>query len=341
MISHVREAERATGRRMKVLMDLAGPKIRTGAGRALHGAKRAVVGDRLAVVAPGGLAAEFDADVAFAVECTLPEALAAAAPGHHLFIDDGKIQCVVERTATAPPMIVARINRCKEGGAKLKPEKGLNFPDSDLRVPALTAKDAEDLLFAAANADGISYSFVQEPDDVALLQDALAALDPAKARRLPVILKIETARAVRNLPDILVRAAGRQPAALMIARGDLAIELGFARTAEMQEEILWLGEAAGVPVIWATQVLENLVKGGLRSRGEETDAAMGARAECIMLNKGPFILDAISDLDVLLARMEEHVHKKTPQLRKLVSWQGSSGTIAAGIDGEAANGTQA
>ena len=96
----------------------------------------------------------------------------------------------------------------------------------------------------------------------------------------------------------------------MIARGDLAVEIGFARLAEMQEEILWLGEAAQVPVIWATQVLEQLIKKGVLSRGEMTDAAMSARAECVMLNKGPFLFDAIAQLDLLLGRVGEHIHKK-------------------------------
>ena len=93
-----------------------------------------------------------------------------------------------------------------------------------------------------------------------------------------------------------MRAAGRQPFGVMIARGDLAVELGFERLAEMQEEILWLCEAAHVPVIWATQVLEDLVKSGLPTRGEMTDAAMAGRAECVMLNKGPNVGEAITAL---------------------------------------------
>jgi pyruvate kinase len=139
-----------------------------------------------------------------------------------------------------------------------------------------------------------------------------------------LVLKIETPEAVANLPDIVVQAAGRQPTAIMIARGDLAVEIGFARLAEMQEEILWIGEAAHVPVIWATQVLEHLVKKGTPSRGEMTDAAMAARAECVMLNKGPYLFKAITELDTLLARMGGHQHKKTPQLRALRSWESAS-----------------
>ncbi len=90
----------------------------------------------------------------------------------------------------------------------------------------------------------MEFSFVQSAADVATMQDALAALRPDAWRRMSLILKIETVRAVRTLPEIIVNAAGRQPKAIMIARDDLAVEIGFGRTAEMQEEILWLGEAA-------------------------------------------------------------------------------------------------
>ena len=98
------------------------------------------------------------------------------------------------------------------------------------------------------------------------------------------------------------------------------MEIGFARLAEMQEEILWLCEAAHVPVIWATQVLESLVKTGMPSRGDMTDAAMSARSECVMLNKGPNLAAGIAALDGLLRRMAENQSKKTPQLRALHSW---------------------
>ena len=103
----------------------------------------------------------------------------------------------------------------------------------------------------------------------------------------------------------------------MLARGDLAVEVGFERLAEVQEEILWLCEAAHVPVIWATQVLESLAKSGIPSRGEVTDAAMSGRAECVMLNKGPYIGEAVRFLDDVLRRMRDHHVKRVATLRKL------------------------
>lgn len=96
---------------------------------------------------------------------------------------------------------------------------------------------------------------------------------------MPIVAKIETAEAVHNLPEILVRGAGAVPFGVMIARGDLAVEIGYIRLAEIQEELLWLCEAAHVPVVWPTQVLDQLVRKGTLSRAEITDAAMAERAE--------------------------------------------------------------
>jgi pyruvate kinase len=103
----------------------------------------------------------------------------------------------------------------------------------------------------------------------------------------------------------------------MIARGDLAVELGFERLSEAQEEIVWMCEAAHVPVIWATQILETLAKAGLPTRAEVTDAASAVKAECAMLNKGPHILEAVRFLSGLLERGGENHSKKHNLLRKL------------------------
>lgn len=318
MIENARAAEVAAGGHIRIFMDLAGPKIRTGKIRPNRDHKRLFTGDRVAMVAPGGLDQAVPPDIAFTFECTLPDVLAAVRPGQRLLIDDGKIATTID--AVRNGMAIASVQRCKEDGAKLKSEKGINLPDTELLIPALTDKDREDLAFVAAHADGIEFSFVQSPEDVLLLQAALAKLRPDDWTELTLILKIETAKAVQNLPEIIVCAGARQPVAIMIARGDLAIEIGFARLAEMQEEILWIAEAAQVPVIWATQVLEHMVKEGMPNRGELTDAAAAARAECVMLNKGPYLFEAIDALDLLLGRMEDHLHKKTPQLRRLTSW---------------------
>ena len=107
-----------------------------------------------------------------------------------------------------------------------------------------------------------------------------AALDRLQASQIGIVIKIETRIAFERLPGILLQALRGRRVGVMIARGDLAVECGWQRLAEVQEEILWVCEAAHIPVIWATQVLENLAKKGTPSRAEITDAAMGERAEC-------------------------------------------------------------
>ena len=131
---------------------------------------------------------------------------------------------------------------------------------------------------------------------------------------------METRRAFELLPELILAAMSSPAIGIMIARGDLAVECGYERLAEVQEEILWICEAAHVPVVWATQVLESLAKDGQPSRAEITDAAMSERAECVMLNKGPHILEAVDLLDRILRRMEAHQHKKRAMLRRLHWW---------------------
>jgi pyruvate kinase len=146
------------------------------------------------------------------------------------------------------------------------------------------------------------------------LQDHLARLGE---RQPAIVLKVETRRGFDHLPDMLLAAMRSSCCGVMIARGDLAVESGFERLAEVQEEMLWICEAAHVPVIWATQVLETLTKNGRPSRAEVTDAAMGDRAECVMLNKGPHVVEAVVTLDDILKRMQTHQAKKQSMLRKL------------------------
>jgi pyruvate kinase len=140
---------------------------------------------------------------------------------------------------------------------------------------------------------------------------------------LGIVLKIETLKGFESLPELMLAAMSGHCAGVMIARGDLAVECGYERLAEVQEEILWCAEAAHMPVIWATQVLETLAKTGVPSRAEISDAGLGVRAECVMLNKGPYIADAIRTLDDILRRMGGHQEKKRSLLRALRSWNGS------------------
>ena len=246
------------------------------------------------------------------IGCTLPEVFRDVEVGHRIFLDDGKFIGYVREKAD--DYFRVELVRVAGGAARLGAEKGINLPDTVLDLPALTPKDLEDLKFVVNHGDLVSLSFVQRQEDI---EQLVAEIKAHKARELGIILKIEGQTAFSNLPRLLLTALQNPPVAVMVARGDLGVEVGFERLAEVQEEILWLCEAAHVPVIWATQVLESLAKTGIPSRAEVTDASMAGRAECVMLNKGPYITTALEFLCDILARMQTHRTKKRSTLRKL------------------------
>ncbi len=245
------------------------------------------------------------------ISCQQPEVFDFLKAGEKVWIDDGRLGALIEKVNEAGAWL--RITHARRQGEKIGEGKGLNFPDSDIRLPPLSAKDRENLAFAVRHADMVGYSFVNRASDV---DELVAAMDELGGAHVGIVAKIETKQAVRNLPEILVHGMKHDLGA-MIARGDLALEIGYERLAEIQEEILWICEAAHVPVIWATQVLENLVQTGMPSRAEITDAAMAERAECIMLNKGEYIPQALRVLDSVVTRMQDHQHKKVSKFRAL------------------------
>jgi len=249
------------------------------------------------------------------IGCTLPAAFEVARPGQHVVLDDGRLTGVVEDVR--PGEIDLRIVTASPRGAKLRAEKGINLPEADLHLEAVTDEDLPLLRVAAAHADMVALSFLRHERDVDVMQEYLRSVDGPD---LGLILKIETGAAFSRLPEILLHAMRSPRVGVMIARGDLAVEMGYERLAELQEEILWLCEAAHLPVIWATEVLDHLARTGQPSRAEVTDAAMAQRAECVMLNKGPHVDTAITVLDDILRRMSGHQRKKTALLRPLHSW---------------------
>ncbi len=246
------------------------------------------------------------------ISCTLNKVFDDVKLGELIVFDDGKIEGVIKEKNNDEMLV--EISYAKEGGAKLKADKGINLPNSSLKVKGLTQKDRKDLEFVAKNADVVNMSFVNDEQDVMDLVDELNKLE---AEQLGIILKIETKTGVKNLPKILLTAMQTYPIGVMIARGDLAIEIGWKNLAEVQEEILMLCEAAHIPIVWATQVLESMAKKGRPSRAEITDAAMADRAECVMLNKGPFIHETIKTLEEILQSAQQHQDKRAPLMRKL------------------------
>lgn len=246
------------------------------------------------------------------IACSEPGVFDFLKAGQRVWIDDGRIGAVIEKLDGKGAWL--RIIRARQQGETISAEKGLNFPDSKLDLPVLNTDDLDALDCAAEIADIVGLSFTQSAADI----DQLSAELHARGKPdIGIVAKIETPLAVRNLPEIIIHGAGRHPFGVMIARGDLAVEIGYDRLAEIQEEILWLCEAAHVPVIWATQVLESMVKQDLPSRAEITDAAMAERAECVMLNKGPYLFNALDVLDSVVSRMQHHQLKKTAQFRAL------------------------
>lgn len=235
------------------------------------------------------------------VSCTSFEVFDFVSEGELVVFDDGKIVgSILENTGEE---LLIEVTYAKELGAKLKADKGINFPLSELNISGLTDKDREDLRFVVNNADVANMSFVNQPSDIDELIEEIRKLNALD--KIGVILKIETMMGFRNIVKILLTAMQMKPIGVMIARGDLAIECGWQNVGLVQEELLKVCRAAHVPTVWATQVMENLAKKGVPSRAEITDAVMAQRADCVMLNKGMYILQAIDLLNTILINLEK------------------------------------
>jgi pyruvate kinase len=303
MVKQVRKATEITGIPCKIYMDLAGPKIRT----RISGKK-----NRIKVEEEDQLLLSDNEnyhDRLPVVGCTIPGIASQLKPGEKVFFDDGLIEARV--TGLRPEAAELRIVRASGKKPYLKAEKGINFPDSNLALSALTDFDRKCLPFMLEHADMIGYSFLHNVPDLDELQKEM------KEKKLPIILKIEKPEAFKNFPDLLFKAMEEECFGVMVARGDLAVEIGFERMSEVQEEICWISEAAHAPVIWATQVLDNMNKLGIATRAEITDASYGTMAECVMINKGPHTVQVIKSLKNILQRSGGHHLKKRFLFRPL------------------------
>ena len=322
MVQFVREIKTETQQELKIYMDLSGPKIRTATieikdkkGKIKNGIPIRV-GEQIILTKRNtlGKKSKFGKNnqqlKKAEIGVLLPEIIDDVKINDVVLFDDGMIKSVV--VSKTDEDVELLITNCYK--SKLSSQKGINLPDTKLNLPALTEKDIENLSFVCENADIVGYSFVRTANDV---QHLYEQLNLNNATNLGVVFKIENKEAFENLPFILLEGMKRDKIGVMIARGDLAVEIGFERSSEVQNQILWLCEAAHIPVIWATQVLENLAKTGIPTRAEISDVVQGVQAECIMLNKGPFINDAIKMLKNILIRMEAHSFKKKNSLRAL------------------------
>lgn len=250
------------------------------------------------------------------VGCTNKEIFPYVKTGDEIFIDDGKIGCKVIDTNDLG--LVCEVFLAKESGTILKEEKGINFPSTDLMIDAITEVDKENFEHIVEFADIIGLSFAQTAEDIKTLQDMLREKGKTSTAIAP---KIETKTALRNLPKILETLIKWENHALMIARGDLAIEVGFVNLPYIQEEILNICEAAHVPVIYATQILEGQMKNNLPSRAEVTDAAIAQKADCVMLNKGPYVTDTVVILKNILRQMHTLFQKNRSLFSICKAWE--------------------
>lgn len=227
---------------------------------------------------------------------TLPEALRNVRPKDKVFFEDGNICAVV--VEVNEKYLDVKITLTRKKVEYIKPHKGVNFPDSlvYLNVPTITETDIKTVSKIIPFVDLIGVSFIHHPNDIRILK---GYLDQHTEKKIGLIAKIETKYALFSLSKIILEGLNLDLFGVMIARGDLAIEIGYEQMAKAQEGILEICRAAHIPVIWATNILNHLNKKGIPLRAELTDAFMGLRADCIMMNKGPYISNSIKFLQHL------------------------------------------
>ncbi|MBK8484435.1 MAG: pyruvate kinase [Saprospiraceae bacterium] len=308
LIETIHHACEKSGCACKIYMDIAGPKMRVdlpGKGKE-NGKLKIALGQEILLLESGAKVRQNQK----VISCYEYGVISILKEGERIIIDDGKFEGTVKIKKGKQYLKITRISSNKPF---LKKDKGLNLPDSTINLPVLSDADLKAIPFIASNADLAGCSFLRTPSDLKIIKETFKKYENSPK----LILKIETPEAVINLPSILLEAMTEETFGVMIARGDLAVEIGFERLSEIQDEILWICEAANTPVIWATQVLETFSKTGIATRSEVTDAAHAAKAECVMLNKGDFIIDTIQLLKKILNKSSGHRHKKRYSMRPL------------------------
>jgi pyruvate kinase len=253
VLEKVRAISTAVGRPIAILQDLSGPKIRTG--RLVGGAPVALVAGRRIVITTDETI-EGTADRISTTYDPLPRDVA---PGDKILLDDGNLELRV--LATEGEEVTCEVVY----GGLLKPNKGMNLPGVKLSTPALTEKDRADLAFGVASGvDYVALSFVRQAADV----DECKALIRSLGATTPVIAKIEKREAMNDLPQILDSADG-----VMVARGDLGVEMSTEEVPTLQKRIIEMANAAGKVVITATQMLESMIEHARPTRAEASDVA--------------------------------------------------------------------
>lgn len=313
MIQNIQKTAKELEKDVRILMDIAGPKIRTEWVFSHQSKPKVKKGDCIRITR------NFEKlpkeDVNFTAGCGLDIIYEQIEKGQPVLYDDGEMESIIKEVHKDEFLL--EVVKTKGKSVRIKAEKGLNFPQSHFYFETLNEKDQEDIQFACQHADIIGYFYVNDGHDIQLVQEEVEKNMGAEVKNIALMAKIETARAAQNLPEIIFTAASKQPFSVMIARGDLAAESGYIDLARLQQEIMWMSEAGDIPVVWATEVLDTLVSEGVPTRSEVTDAAEGTRADCVMLNKGDYIVEGVNMLNDIIERMEPLQYKKTPTLGKL------------------------
>ena len=306
LVATIRNVESSYGRPIGVLVDLQGPKLRLGSfaqgGVQLHNGQSFVLDSD---TTPGDNTR---------VQLPHPEILAALRPGHVLLLDDGKVRLIVEENS--PQRTVTRVVT----GGKMSDRKGVSLPDTDLPVSAMTPKDRADLEAAlSTGVDWIALSFVQRAEDVVEVKKTIRG-------RASVMAKIEKPQAIDRLADIIEACD-----ALMVARGDLGVELPLERVPGLQKQMTRMARRAGKPVVIATQMLESMIQAPMPTRAEVSDVATAVfeGADAIMLSAesaaGKYPIEAVSTMN----RIGEEV-ERDPTYRGVVSAQRPEPEATAG-----------
>ncbi len=292
----VREAERALKRPVAVLQDLAGPKVRVG--RLRGGAIELRAGQSLTITSTPTLGTSRK------ISTTYPSLSREVHRGDRLLLNDGALEIVVEHTSTKE--VQARVVR----GGSLSEHKGINVPGVSLRAPALTPKDLHDLDAGVhLGVDYVALSFVRRAADIAAARRALAK----RRARIPLIAKLETAQAISTLDNILRAADG-----VMVARGDLGVELTPEQVPVLQKKIIEKANTVGIPVITATQMLESMVHNESPTRAEASDVANAILdgTDAVMLSEETAVGDYPVEAVQMMDRIAQTVEASSPTIYK-------------------------
>ena len=277
----VRQSAKSLGRNVAVMQDVQGPKIRTGE---VIGETELIAGNRV-TIAPG----EFLGD-ASRLATSYEKIAEDVKPGHRVLIDDGLLELRVEEVENGEVRCAVMV------GGPISSHKGLNFPDSSLSIKGLTEKDVEDLRFGIEelHPDWIAFSFVRTGDEVREIKERIREF----GGNVPVISKIEKHEAIEDIEDILRASDG-----IMVARGDLAVELSAERVPIEQKRLVARCRRLGKPVIVATQMLDSMIRNPRPTRAEVSDVANAIfdRTDAVMLSGetaiGRYPLQSVREMD--------------------------------------------